>query len=154
MSEEINARLKTTSEECLKCYEVWSSNDKDDKAREALQDAIHELRKVASRLEIELAISERDQMKQRPLPIPPHRDARVRGRNHDGDEDHATHENSAGNSSGNRSSGGRMSGGNAGGSSSASGVDVQRKPQRRRTAPKDKGGADAGGVDDNAGNGN
>jgi hypothetical protein len=76
---EIKDRLQTASMECIKCYEVWSENNKDSKAREALQDAIHELRKVASRLEIEVAISERDEMAQKPIPIPPHRDARGRG---------------------------------------------------------------------------
>ena len=76
MSAEVKERLKTTSEVCQKCYEAWDGNDKDVKAREALQEAIHELRKVASRLEIELAISERDQMTQKPIPIPPHRDSR------------------------------------------------------------------------------
>lgn len=76
MSEDIKNRLKTTSEACIACYDVWSGNQKDAKARASLQEAIHELRKVASRLEIDLAISERDQNAAKPLPIPPHRDAR------------------------------------------------------------------------------
>ncbi len=97
MSEDIKERLQTTSAECLKCYEAWDGNDKDIKARGALQDAIHELRKVASRLEITLAISERDQLTQKPLPIPPHRDALKRGGSHvrddfedDGQQQHQT----------------------------------------------------------------
>lgn len=130
MSDDIKTRLKTTSEECQKCYDVWSSNDKDNKAREALQDAIHELRKVASRLEIELAISERDQMKQRPLPIPPHRDAKGRNRNVEGgSEDDSGHP-----------------------QGQSAGINVQRKPQRRRS-PRPEGGNTSDAAD-NAGNSN
>jgi hypothetical protein len=77
--DEIEKRLREGSENCYNCYEAWKKAQKDSKAREALQEAIHELRKIASRLEIELAISERDEMAQRPIPIPPHRDAQRRG---------------------------------------------------------------------------
>jgi hypothetical protein len=86
--DQIEERLRETSEKCFNCYETWQQNKKSSDAREALQEAIHELRKVASRLEIELAISERDEMAQKPIPIPPHRDAKRR--NHDGfeEEDH------------------------------------------------------------------
>ena len=52
----IDNRLKETSDTCMKSYEKWAANKQDGDAREALQEAIHELRKVASRLEIELAI--------------------------------------------------------------------------------------------------
>lgn len=137
MSDDIKTRLKNTSEECQKCYEVWSGNDKDDKAREALQDAIHELRKVASRLEIELAISERDQMKQRPLPIPPHRDAKIRNRPQDGDN------------SDNEGQPARKSHGGPPQQSSG-GLSVERKPQRRPRPARENGeGGDEG---DNVGN--
>jgi len=70
---EIKDRLKETVEACLKNYEAWEAKKKDSGARENLQEAIHEIRKVASRLEIEIAISERDNMSDKPLPIPPHR---------------------------------------------------------------------------------
>ena len=76
--DEIEKRLRETSENCFNCYEVWQKSKKDAAAREGLQEAIHEIRKVASRLEIELAISERDEMAMRPIPIPPHRDAHRR----------------------------------------------------------------------------
>lgn len=129
MSDDIKTRLKNTSEECQKCYEVWSGNDKDDKAREALQDAIHELRKVASRLEIELAISERDQLKQRPLPIPPHRDAKVRNRPAEGDAQEGERQPR------------RPSSGPS--QQSSGGVNVERKMQRRpRPAKTGDEGAD------------
>ena len=128
MAEDIRDRLKNASEECLKCYEAWSGNDKDDKIRESLQDAIHELRKVSSRLEIELAISERDQMTQKPIPIPPHRDAkkRIHKGNHNSDD--------------NDNRGNSNQGDNSGASS---GPAVERKPTRRRTAPKKASGGDS-----------
>lgn len=76
--DKIEDRLHDTSKNCFECYEVWSKDKKNIDAREKLQEAIHELRRVASRVEIELAVSERDQ-NARPLAIPPHRDAN-RGR--------------------------------------------------------------------------
>jgi hypothetical protein len=76
--DEIEKRLKEGAEGCIKSYEAWRKNEKDNVARAALQDAVHELRKIASRLEIELAVSERNEMAQKPIPIPPHRDARGR----------------------------------------------------------------------------
>lgn len=76
--DDIKKRLQETSEKCFTCYESWIKNKKDGKAREALEDSIHELRKVASRLEIEMAVSERTEATQKPLPIPPHRDAQRR----------------------------------------------------------------------------
>lgn len=76
--DEIESRLRETAETCFKSYEAWRKNEKDSTVREALLDAVHELRKVASRVEIELAVSERNEMAQRPIPIPPHRDARGR----------------------------------------------------------------------------
>lgn len=82
--ENIKQRLKDTADHCYKCYDAWEDDKKDLKKGEALSDAVHELRKVASRLEIELAVSERDQMKQKPIPIPPHRDAQKKGRQNQG----------------------------------------------------------------------
>lgn len=76
--DEIEKRLRDTADECIRSYEVWSKNRHDSETRENMQEAIHELRKVASRLEVELAISEREELAQRPIPIPPHRAARGR----------------------------------------------------------------------------
>jgi len=76
---DIEQRLKETSDDCLKSFKAWNDNKKSADNREALQDAIHELRKVASRMEIELAISERNENAQKPIPIPPHRDAKKKG---------------------------------------------------------------------------
>lgn len=74
--DDIQERLKETSQNCISSYEKWAGNKKDRPSAESLQEAIHELRKVSSRLEIELAISERDEMALKPIPIPPHRASR------------------------------------------------------------------------------
>lgn len=71
-------RLKDSSEAAIKAYEVWGNSRKNQDARDRLQEAVHELRKVSARLEIEVAVSERDEMTQRPLPVPPHRAAKNR----------------------------------------------------------------------------
>jgi hypothetical protein len=71
--EDIATRLKEASQTCLEAFSAWEGKKKDSKAQEELHSAIHELRKVSSRLEIELAISERDQMTSKPIPIPAHR---------------------------------------------------------------------------------
>lgn len=76
--EETQQRLKDASEACIKAYEAWGGSKKNAEAREALQEAVHELRKVAARLEIEVASSERDEMTQRPIAVPPHRASRPR----------------------------------------------------------------------------
>ena len=77
--DDIDRRLKEASENCIKCYEGWSKNQKDSSIREAMMEAIHELRKVAARLEIEMAISERNEMTSKPIPIPAHRSTNRKG---------------------------------------------------------------------------
>lgn len=76
--DEIDKRLREAAEGCIKAYETWAKSRKNFEAREALQEAVHELRKVSARLEIEMAASERDEMAQRPIPIPSHRASRAR----------------------------------------------------------------------------
>ncbi len=71
--DDIQTRLQETSKNCLEAYAAWVGKKQDRKAQEDLHAAIHELRKVSSRLEIELAVSERDQMTAKPLPIPAHK---------------------------------------------------------------------------------
>lgn len=85
MSDEIKQRLKECADTCLKSYEAWDGNRKDEKARESLMEAVHELRKVSSRLEIELAVSDRAETTKNKIPIPAHRDARGRNLNDDDD---------------------------------------------------------------------
>ena len=84
--DEIDKRLRDTADTCIKVFETWSQNKKDLDAREKLQEAIHEIRKIAARLEIEIATSERDQMGARPLAIPPHRSSRRRDNGPDDDD--------------------------------------------------------------------
>lgn len=74
--DEIEQRLREASEACIKSYGDWRKNEKDSTGRESLQDSVHELRKVASRLEIEIAVSERGEMGNKPIPIPSHRASR------------------------------------------------------------------------------
>ena len=76
--DEIETRLKDTVDECIKTYSAWNDKKSDSDLRGALQEAVHELRKVSARLEIEIATSERDQMTQKPIPVPPHRSANRR----------------------------------------------------------------------------
>lgn len=74
--DEIETRLRAVSDDSVKAYQKWQASKRDPEAREALQDAIHEMRRVSARLEIEIAVSERDEMASRPIPIPPHRATR------------------------------------------------------------------------------
>lgn len=76
--DETQQRLKDSAEACITAYDVWGNSKKNAEARERLQEAVHELRKVAARLEIEMASSERDEMTQRPIAVPPHRASRPR----------------------------------------------------------------------------
>ena len=78
MTDDIKARLQDTAANCLKAYEAWSENKKDGAARAVLQEAVHELRKVGARVEIELAVSDRDESNKKKIPIPAHRDSRNR----------------------------------------------------------------------------
>lgn len=77
--DDIKQRLKDASEACVSTYEAWRGKMSDHAAREALQDAVHELRKVAARLEIDLAVSDRKQQGNEPIPIPSHRASRRGG---------------------------------------------------------------------------
>jgi hypothetical protein len=74
--DDIEQRLKDTSQNLFKAYEAWGKSRLNAEAREELQECLHELRKVAARLEIEIASSERQEMAQRPIAIPPHRSQR------------------------------------------------------------------------------
>jgi hypothetical protein len=79
-----NKRLEETSAECLKCYEAWKKEPDNREYREGLMDALHELRKVGARLEIELALGERKEAAAKPIPIPAHRAAAAdHGNNND-----------------------------------------------------------------------
>lgn len=81
--DDIETRLKTTSENCLTAFVTWDKDRKDVKTRESLQETVHELRKVAARLEIEIAASERSEGTQKKIPIPHHRSSRKKINNDD-----------------------------------------------------------------------
>lgn len=83
--EEIEKRLRESTDACIKSFENWIKQSKNMESRETLMEAMHEVRKVISRVEIEIAISERDRLGSRPLPIPPHRSSRKREGGDDGE---------------------------------------------------------------------
>lgn len=90
--DEIKERLSESSSACLKAYEAWRKNSSDE-TREALQECIHELRKISSRLEIEIAMNERDRMASKPIPIPPHRASKqVRSSKNNNERGHPSRE--------------------------------------------------------------
>lgn len=84
--DDIEKRLKEATDSCLKSHGEWDKNKKDSKARENLMESVHELRKVAARLEIEMAISERDEMASKPIPIPAHRSNKRKQQDNSGDD--------------------------------------------------------------------
>ncbi len=81
--DEIEQRLRETTDAFIKSFENWVGEKKSLESREALMENMHEVRKVISRVEIEIAISERDRLGSRPIPIPPHRSQRKRNENTD-----------------------------------------------------------------------
>jgi hypothetical protein len=76
--EDIEQRLRESTDFCIKGFENWLKQNKNSESRENLMEAMHDVRKVLARVEIEIAISERDRNGSRPLPIPPHRSQRKR----------------------------------------------------------------------------
>ncbi len=135
--EDVNKRLKEATEQCLIAHDAWIGNKKDSAARESLMDAVHELRKVAARMEIEIAISERDQMASKPIPIPSHRSKRKQSSGddaaaHNGDDD-------------NRGNKGQPTDDNSGKLSiSSSDQGSSARQARRRRAPGGGGGKPSG----------
>lgn len=79
--DDIQKRLGETAQKTLEAYDHWSQDKSDAKNRESLNEAVHELRKVASRVEIEMAVSERDEQSRNRIPIPPHRSKKPIGNN-------------------------------------------------------------------------
>lgn len=74
--DEIEKRLRESTDAFIKSFENWIAQSKNLESREGLMEAMHEVRKVVSRVEIEIAISERDRLGSRPIPIPSHRSQR------------------------------------------------------------------------------
>lgn len=147
--DEIEKRLREAADACITSYDAWRKNQKEGGTREALMEAMHELRKIAARLEIEIAVSERDEMTSKPIPIPPHRSSRPMsqgGRDNFADDNIG---NAADYSGGNSSSGGGGFQGprdnNRGGGSGGG------QHRRRRMGMGGQGGGHQGG---GSGNGN
>jgi hypothetical protein len=77
--ENIKDRLQETVKICVESHDEWVKDAKNTAARQNLEAAVHELRKVTSRIEIEMAISDRSNSSMKPMPIPPHRASRPKG---------------------------------------------------------------------------
>lgn len=118
--EDIEQRLKEATENCLKAHGEWKDDQKDSSKRESLMNSVHEIRKVAARLEIMVAISERDQMASKPIPIPAHKSQKKGVPDEQGGND--------GNRGDNKAPSGRSGGGGGG-------------PRRRRSASSGGGNA-------------
>ncbi len=67
---DVHQRLRETADRCIRFYESWNSGND---GESELTDALHDLRRVLARIEIELAASHADESAQRPIPIPLHR---------------------------------------------------------------------------------
>ena len=66
-------RLQETAAKCLSSLDTWSKDLKNTEARENLLEAVHELRKVTSRLEIDIAMNDRNVTNSKPIPVPEHK---------------------------------------------------------------------------------
>lgn len=68
----VEGRLRDTARGCLSAYRAWRQSP-GEASLQGLGDAVHELRKVLARLEIDMSASRRNEQATRPIPIPPHR---------------------------------------------------------------------------------
>ncbi|PCI01764.1 MAG: hypothetical protein COB76_00480 [Alphaproteobacteria bacterium] len=69
----VEQRLQETAATCLSSLEAWKENLKDDDAKAKLQNAVHELRKVCARLEVDIAMNDRTNTNAKRIPIPEHK---------------------------------------------------------------------------------
>ncbi|MCM2344918.1 MAG: hypothetical protein NDJ24_10205 [Alphaproteobacteria bacterium] len=74
--DEIGKRLHDNAEKCIKSYEVWQQDKKNQEARESLNESLHELRRATAALEIDMIREERLSGVTRPMPTPVHRSMR------------------------------------------------------------------------------
>lgn len=72
-TENTSLRLQEAAAKCLSSLDAWNKDLKNSDAREALLDAVHELRKVTSRLEIDIAMNDRKVTNAKPIPVPEHK---------------------------------------------------------------------------------
>ena len=73
----IEARLRETARACLVAYRGWRQGPAET-GLQTLNDAVHDLRKVLARIEIDMSASRREEQALRPIPVPQHRAARQR----------------------------------------------------------------------------
>lgn len=66
-------RLQETAAMALSRLETWKKDLKDEPATEKLLEAVHELRKVCSRIEIDIALNDRIRTNAKRIPIPEHK---------------------------------------------------------------------------------
>jgi hypothetical protein len=135
--DEIEQRLRAATDACIASYATWRKDQKESVARAGLLESVHELRKVAARLEIEMAISERNEMAARPIPIPPHRSSR---KPHQGGDDFGGPDDNIGNAPDNVGNGPQHGGGGGGG-----GFNRHNNRGPRRPRPQHGGGHMGGG---------
>ena len=69
----VTERLQESATSCLACLDAWNKDQKDTETREKLMESVHELRKVASRIEIDIAMAERVNTNAKRIPIPEHK---------------------------------------------------------------------------------
>jgi hypothetical protein len=69
----IELRLQEAAAKCLSSLDAWKKDGKDENVRESLMDAVHELRRVTSRIEIDIAMAERINTNAKSIPIPEHK---------------------------------------------------------------------------------
>lgn len=130
--DEVGKRLHDAAEKCIKSYEAWQADKKDQPARESLNESLHELRRATAALEIDMIREERMAGGNRPMPTPTHRSARKQDEdfgnanddigNRGGGNDEGSHGGGGGgHDRGPRRSGGHRSGGRPGGGHRSSG---------------------------------
>jgi hypothetical protein len=71
----VEARLRDSARGCLVAYRSWRQGP-GEATIQNLNDAVHELRRVLARIEIDMSASRRDEQAVRPIPVPAHRAAR------------------------------------------------------------------------------
>lgn len=72
-SENTAQRLQEAAAKCLSTLDAWNKDLANNDAREALLETVHELRKVTSRLEIDIAMNDRKALNAKPIPVPEHK---------------------------------------------------------------------------------
>ncbi len=73
--DEVEARLRETARGCLSTYRAWRQQPGQGSIQ-TLSDAVHDLRKVLARIEIDMSANRREEQVAQPIPIPVHRAAR------------------------------------------------------------------------------